>query len=143
MFSESDILIVTNDQWLSKVDRTLRTRKVWVLVSGNASGQSEMEFLKKVLAAIQLDLDKDACLITVAAGDVLSISSLYEGAKPEKTLVFGLKPTDIGINIQLKTYIPTTYYGSSWLFSDDLSALESDKQKKGLLWAALKAMFGA
>ena len=55
--------------------------------------------------------------------------------------IFRLPPAQLGLRIDAPLYKPVAFYGVTWLFADAVSVLEPDKNKKGLLWAALKQIF--
>ncbi|MDX2134298.1 MAG: hypothetical protein SFV52_05915 [Saprospiraceae bacterium] len=100
-------------------------------------------FLSRILAAAGIDLASDAyCFLTKKSTGV-QIFPTKNGIKPEKVLVFGPDPTHLGLSIRAPLYQPTAFYGCTWLFSESLHTLQPDKNRKTLLWQALKRMFAA
>ena len=59
----------------------------------------------------------------------------------DNLLVFGFPPSYFGLNLDIITYQPIHFNDCGFLFADDLSLLESDKQLKGALWIGMKELF--
>jgi hypothetical protein len=60
---------------------------------------------------------------------------------PEKILVFGITPALLGLSVKDNLYQPFYFYQSTWLFSESLSILQPDKDRKTKLWKALQGLF--
>jgi hypothetical protein len=116
-------------------------RKVAVLVLQEPGSAANRDFLTKVLSAAGLDLQQDTLLAEIPAHEPVSIAPDLQERKPLHLLVFGISPAQLGLSVQVVPYQPLSFYNATWLFSDALSILEPDKQKKSMLWNALKQLF--
>jgi hypothetical protein len=142
MFSSDDLIFLAPEQ--SAVDMAAGgfARKVWVLtVQEPGHGDSNRDFLAKVLAAVQLNLEKDTLLAEIPAQQPLNFSISLQHKHAAQVLVFGILPAQLGLRVETAAYRPFSFYGSTWLFADALSVLEPDKTKKAQLWAALRQIF--
>ena len=116
-------------------------RKVVVLVLEEPQTLSNREFLGKVLAAAQLDLQRDTLLGEIPGWEPRAIAPDLQEFKPACLLIFGLTPSQLGLVIEPQAYQPLNFLNCTWLFADKLSSIEMDKAKKTQLWSALKQMF--
>ena len=142
MFTPDDLIFLSPEHMT--LDRTVGgfARKVWVLaLSEPAAAGSNRDFLAKVLAAAQLNFDKDTLFTEIPASEPVNFSTDFKRKQPDYVLVFGLPPAQLGLTIETTPYRPVLFYGATWLFADALSVLEPDKNRKGQLWSALKQMF--
>jgi hypothetical protein len=99
------------------------------------------DFLVKILAAAQVNPEKDTLWTSVPIDTPIGLTSVLKLKQPDQILVFGLTPQMIGLQVDMPLYRPTEFYGATWLFSEALSVLEPDKSRKGLLWKALQQLF--
>ena len=141
MFLPDDLLFNVPENMLSESSTGAFARRVYVMVLEEPAFPGNREFLSKVLSAVQLDLAKDTLFAEIPVNVSASFVTELKSKQPEQVLVFGLLPADLGLAIEASVYQPVVFYGVQWLFADPLSALEYDKQKKSLLWSALKQMF--
>jgi hypothetical protein len=141
MFSDDDLLFVAPEQALSELVKGNFARRVLVLQLEGARPLEERDFLLKILAAAQVNLDHDTHLAMIPAGKALAVTPYLKEKEPAIVLVFGLPPAQIGLQIPAPSYEPFTFYGCTWLFADSLATLEPDKQRKGQLWKALQVLF--
>jgi hypothetical protein len=116
-------------------------RKVVVLAVQEPNSAANRDFLAKVLSAAGLNLQNDTLFAEIPAQEPVSIAPDLQERKPGFVLVFGIPPAQLGLSVQAAYYQPVSFYGATWLFSDALSSLEPDKQKKSMLWNALKQLF--
>lgn len=116
-------------------------KMVWVLALAEPESAGNRAFLSKILAAANLDLEKDTLFTEIPERQPLSFINDIKRKQPLRVLVFGLPPAQLGLTIEAPLYQPTIFYGVNWLFADALSVLEPDKSKKSRLWSALKQIF--
>jgi hypothetical protein len=106
--------------------------------------RDELEvFLKKIISAAKIELEKD-CLILRGDADIVSLpsfSQLRSQHKIEKVVLFGIKGKDMGFNIETPLYIPFEFNFCQFLFADKLSAIENSLERKKALWSALQTLF--
>lgn len=142
MFSPDELIFLAPERRISELAQGQFARRIWVLALAEpAAGALHRDFLAKVLAAANLNLDKDTLFAEIPPSEPVHFSGVLQHNKPAQVLVFGLSPAQIGLTAAIPPYRPVEFYGSTWLFADALSTLEPDKNLKGQLWACLKQMF--
>lgn len=99
-------------------------------------------FLKKIIAAAQLNLDEDCLTVQPNAdGQVPSFTQLRTHQPFAKAVLFGISPKDLGLNIAPPQYFPVLLNGCTFLFVEKLAVIEPSKDRKAALWNCLKSMF--
>lgn len=113
------------------------------LVKDMADRDHKITFLEKIIAALKLDIDKDTTVLWLQQGKepFPKLVDLKAKHTISKAIFFGLKHQDMGIHSTCHPYIAFPLAGMRILFADDLSAIESDPNKKKLLWNELQRMF--
>ena len=136
MFATESLVFKTADKTLSEHGAGGFAKQILVLSAADGG----KAFIQKVLGAANLDLAADA--IYMEADDQIPVNC-FSGLPdtPAFVLVFGLSPQQIGLSVQLSAYQPVQIRNTTWLFADATQVLEPNKDKKGQLWAALKALF--
>ncbi len=117
------------------------SRQVLILAVLSPKDVAEEVFLKKILAAVGLDLHKDTFFIPISSKDTIRIAPFLRREQPRAVLVFGAEPSDLGFQTERIDYRPIAFYGTTFLWADALSVLEADLERKRRLWNALKEMF--
>ena len=142
MFSPDELIFLVPERTASDLSEGGFARRVWVLTLDEpANSGADKDFLAKVLAAVNLNLEKDTLFAAIPAPEPVNFSTDLKRKQPEYVIVFGLQPSQLGLTIETPLYRPVAFYGVTWLFADALSELEPDKNRKGQLWLALKQMF--
>lgn len=99
---------------------------------------TELNFLTKILQAVQLGIDDVA---VVAWNDGLSLPELADEFQ-FKILIFLNIPPNLPTAFQLEKYNIYQGEGFQYLNADGLSEIENDVEKKKSLWKSLKVLFG-
>ena len=107
----------------------------------NESEAEQVPFLAKILAAIQLDMEKDVIVFPSTNTQTFSLSDISESHSLKKAIIFGFPPQHIGLQVQFQKYQLYTIKGIQYLFVDSLQEIENTKAKKSLLWGALQQLF--
>lgn len=142
MFSPDELIFAAPEHTASLFSKGGFARRVWVLLLAEPQLlEANRDFLAKVLAAANLNVERDTLFAEIPANEAIGFSSDLKSKQPEYVLVFGLPPAQLGLTIELPLFRPIPFYGTTWLFADALSILEPDKNKKSQLWSALKQMF--
>jgi hypothetical protein len=142
MYTPDELIFLAPERNLLAFSEGGFARRVWVIALAEPQVSSNnRDFITKVLAAANLNLEKDTLFAEIPASEPVNFSSDWHHKQPDHILVFGLPPAQLGLAIEAASYKPIAFYGATWLFADPLSMLEPDKNKKGLLWSALKQMF--
>lgn len=117
-------------------------KRILALVSADGQMAAEdAELLTKILSAVNIDLTRDALVCTLPLESGLKIFPVNNDQFPEKVLIFGPTPAQLGLKISIRLYEPFTFYRAAWLFSETLHTLQPDKDRKARLWKALKQVF--
>ncbi|MGN6419358.1 MAG: hypothetical protein ACTHMC_17800 [Pseudobacter sp.] len=105
--------------------------------------ESELQLLTKMLDACKLNLG-DVAIINTAAHAV-HFNQLAEQLHPQKALLFGVQPEQIGLPLSFPPFKEQEYAGCTYLLATTLEAMnqpnEEGKILKGKLWGCLKKMF--
>lgn len=141
MFSSKELIFATPSSLPNDIAQGQFAKGIWVLVAAEPAYPDNTDFLKKVLAAAQLDLERDTLFAEVPEAQPLDMATSIRIKPAGQILVFGIPPQQLGLHIQAPLFKPFNFYGATWLFADALSVLAPDKTKKGLLWTGLKSMF--
>ena len=142
MYSPDDKLILAPDQSIFDLAKGDFARQVLIISRAEPEAAvNNRNFLTKILSAVQLDLDRDTLLVELPLGQPVGLLTDVRRKKPQSVLVFGIAAPQLGLQLQLSPYQPLDFQQMTLLFADALSVLEQDKEKKGLLWTALKTMY--
>jgi hypothetical protein len=131
--SESSVLENTKGQFAKRILVIVKTETGIEIQS--------IEFVEKVLTAAKIDLAIDTLLYTTEKTEPIRLFPFAEGKKPDKIIVFGFEPAQIGLNINFYWYFPFVFSDINFLFAEKISLLETDRDRKMKLWNALKSMF--
>ena len=105
------------------------------------------QFLAKIVQAVDRNLDQDFWMLTISEATKLSFVDLVKDHNIQQTIVFGVQPGQLGININAPLYKPIHLSTNEFLFADDLQLIFEERQRgekkmAGLLWQGLKMFFG-
>ena len=111
-----------------------------VCLSGADSPDLQI-FLEKIMASVQVDLNKDAFTVPTAGKEKFRFSSLDHRMRFANAIFFGLLPAQVGLNLNVQKYQPITFKDHTFLFADSLETIQNQPEFKRPLWEALKKMF--
>ena len=126
----------------SQIQTTGNNSKGILVICQNFNNSEISDFLKKILAAVNTDIDVDCALLDIKYDTEITWSELMRSKKQEKVLLFGIEPAQLGLNLKLVKYQLLNWNGMKILYSDSLEHVLADKNKKGFLWRELQLMFG-
>ncbi len=101
--------------------------------------EDERAMLRRMLNALKLNLENVAVSCSAKPPP---FHDLKKKTTFKKLLAFGMGPLNIGLNINAENYQVINFSDTQIVFSETLSALNGNEKSKGLLWKALKEMFG-
>lgn len=108
-----------------------------LIICGNQSGPDitppEKKFLQKILAAVNIEIQKVAIIQEDQLTD--GINSAIDQLQAETCIVFS------STEHANKPYEVVSVKNARLIYADELSSLEKDKPKKAALWNALKKLF--
>lgn len=141
MFSGKDKIFRTPLHSVSDFSSGGFAKQVFIVSKAPAVPGAHHDFLKKILAAVQINLEKDTLFAEIPVGEPLSLLPACKQKQAGHILVFGLAPEQLGVAAEIPLYQPRQFYGLYLLFADSLAELEPDRVKKGQLWQAMQHMF--
>lgn len=97
--------------------------------------------LTNILNACKLGM-QDVSLINTVSGPGLGLSDWQAGVAMKQGVLFGITPAQVGLGEEIPLYQLVTVNGATFLFSDDLQLIGTDKMLKAKLWAGLKQLLG-
>ena len=95
--------------------------------------------LKKILAAVKLDIEQQVTFLQLEKGAAINLSRISDGVK--KVFTFGMKPTRLGMHGAFRGYQFYQTATFSILFSHSLKVLSDNPEKKKALWNAMQTEF--
>jgi hypothetical protein len=106
--------------------------------------EEDLQVLTKILGACKLNLGDVA--IVNAAGLQPEIGRLKDQFKPEKMLLFGIGPAEIGLPISFPEFKQQSYAGTTFICAPAVSKMNGETEENRLLkrklWDSLKPLFG-
>lgn len=141
MFSKKDLLFSLPESSILEQLNGGYAKRILVLLRKEAEYPENIAFLKKILTAAQIDLEKDTLWGELNAPGQFSLLPALKEKHPESILVFGIPAPQLGIRAEIPFYQPFYFYGTHFIFSENLSLLEPDKTRKGNLWRALQQLY--
>ncbi|MEY3242792.1 MAG: hypothetical protein RIR11_4231 [Bacteroidota bacterium] len=140
MFSKDDLLFIVNDASdVLKIEGQYAQKVMLILPA--ADYDSTRLFLEKMLSAAKLNLMQDTLIVQLLGQESVNIMQEIKKRAPEQVLIFGIQPDQLCLHIETKLYQPLFFQNTNFLFADRLTLLESDKNMKTKLWAAMQVVF--
>ncbi len=114
-----------------------------ILIGCLSENNAELDtFLEKIIGSAKLNLKTDCLLIKVQDNEtLLPFSQLSAHHVLKKALFFGIKPKNLGLNIDTPQYLPFHLNDCTFLFADPLSKIASSNELKKALWNCLQQLF--
>ena len=135
-------IFATSDQEFEQIVPNQSQTFTTLVVFESDPNQEELDtFLANILTATKLDLSKDVCLLKTTVETSFSFSRLKTKVPIEKVIIFGISPKIMGINLDLKLYVPMVFQSCIFLLADKLTLIQSDVNKKRELWACLQEIY--
>ena len=105
-----------------------------------------LDFLKKILVAVQFDLEEDTAYLDFNATAAINVASLAAINASKMVICFGFPLPQLGFHFEIPNYYPFKHQSTTYLFVDDLLTIYEERQaggKKlsGALWKCLQEMF--
>ena len=112
-----------------------------VIIPANEDTEEGNTFAGKILKAAGFSIPEDVLLLKLTKEDGFSLISGLSKANISNIIVFGFKPSFLGLNWNLPNYHPFPYGERNFLFADNLTKIMADVKLKGQLWKCLQLMF--
>ncbi|MBK8699739.1 MAG: hypothetical protein IPN29_09380 [Saprospiraceae bacterium] len=101
--------------------------------------EAHLGFIKAITAALKLSAETDFTLMVVPAEGIMLGRMMSSFSY---TLIMGVAPEDLHLNLTAKAHKVYFLEGSRLLFTYAPSALLTDQLKKAALWKSLQLMYG-
>ena len=112
-----------------------------IIEDENEQNDANIDFLEKIITAIKYDFKQDCTYFLLPKKEKISITALVSKHQIKDLLVFGINNTQLGIYANQKKYQPFYIQQVTYIFADNLSEIQAQKELKGALWDALKKVF--
>lgn len=121
-------------------------RGIFIAYEVDEAEDKRLDYLKKILAAAKIDLDRDASYLPLKAEDLIHLNTEIFPQPLSQVILFGIQPEQLCLNFQLPPYQPISYQNITFLLIDTLGVIQEERlagksQKAGALWLALKHIF--
>ena len=129
-FFDFKLFALTDADAVAGRSRGDNQRQVLVLSEDTGRDDEELEsFLERMLKAAGLNLQTDISRLQLSPGEAMSLSGLRSHLPFSTVLVFGAKPGQLGLHLNIGKYHPLHHAGITYLFADQLSAIYGERQK--------------
>ena len=115
-------------------------KKVLVLTESHLDGPQH-SLLKKILSAVDHDLDEDCLLKTLEPGYQYPLRDHLESGEVQKVLAFGISPESLGTQLSPSLYRLIQIEETRLVFASPLARIAENKEEKQALWAQMKHLF--
>lgn len=101
---------------------------------------NEHALLSNILKACKVNMAQ-VMLINIQYDPINKLKLIQQVYQPKYLIGFGVSRAMLGITISAKPYTNIQFLHCNMLFAHSLALIESDKQKKMLLWQCLQQLF--
>ena len=120
---------------------TQRTKPIWVICGKEIEDQTLLDFLKKIMDAVKVDLEGSANLLLHTSESPQSTLWAFQQKTASIVLLFGVLPSDVGLHISMQPYQIQEFKNTKVLWAENLLSISENIDKKKSLWAALQELF--
>lgn len=116
-----------------------RSADILVIVNHDIDdlNSNENVLMNKILEAVGLSIEK----VLIVSKPKISINLIWRYLKINKCLLFGIKPKNVGLHIDINNYLPTNFNDKILLLSASIEVLQKHPENKKLLWKELQNIF--
>lgn len=140
-FFSHKIISIPQAMEMPKKITELPEKSTLVFYAESDNTEEALSFLKKVLMAVHLTPEQNVLLLCLTANTYFSSATWLHTPNIAQVLVFGLKPSQIGLHINATLHESFLFNGKSFIFSAAIHQLIDNPQEKKALWGAMKVMF--
>lgn len=124
-----------------KLARGNNQKGLLVIIPADEDTDAGNIFAGKILKAAGFSVPEDILLLALTKEDGFSLTAALTKMEISNVIVFGFKPSFLGLNWNLPNYHPFPYAERNFLFADNLTKIMADVKLKGQLWKCLQIMF--
>lgn len=116
-------------------------KKTLIIVNNNNA--EELDFLGKILKAIQYDISEDVILFPLEKEKHINLSAFNKKFPTEIdfVLLFGIEANQLDLQFKLPNYYPLKVNNMTFLSADSLASISKNKNLKMKLWGNLQQLF--
>jgi hypothetical protein len=111
------------------------------LILMTSKDKEQLDFLGKILKAVQYDITQDVLLISLPQETQIDLTKMMRDVDISRVILFGIPLKDIGIHYNLPNYRPVTINSKTFLLAEKLGQISNNQLKKKDLWNALQKVF--
>ncbi len=142
MFLKRDILFDIPQNDTSSLQIQGKGAKNLVVICSTSDFNEEAKLLlKNIMKAVSHDFVEDIFVVTVNNGSKILLNEL--GFHYRNAVIFGLKPQEIGINIEHVQNHLLRLDDFQFIFSQSLKEVGTNQTYKTALWKNLQSMFAS
>ena len=139
IFENSSLYNLQSSEYIKVLHNEAVKADLVILLKMEIDLQLELiEMLDKMVAALNLDSDKIEYLVF---HNMIALSEIVNTFEAQNVLVFGATPSDLSLNMELKTYTCYNFDSFKLLLVNEILDVYGNKELKSKLWNALKEMF--
>jgi DNA polymerase III psi subunit len=113
------------------------------LIVANSDDAEQLDFLAKILKAIQYDISEDVILFSLEKGKIVNLTAFKKNNTTEinYVLLFGVEANQLDLQFKLPNYYPLKVNEMTFLAADSLGSISKNKALKMKLWENLQQLF--
>lgn len=141
-------LFALPDRWDASRRATGENEKGIIIVFTAEGDERDrlLNFLRQILKAVNLDMERDVALLNLTSGERVSLDRTLRQTGSSRAVLFGCMPAQLGLHFRATPYQLLHHRQKTYLFADDLGRIHQERQRgekamAGALWQALQNMF--
>ena len=101
---------------------------------------AQLNFLMVILGACKLTME-DVAIVNISNSNSITYKTIESELKAEKIILFGVTSAELGLPLEFPVYQIQQYNNQTYIASDSLMHIETNKKEKISLWNCLKQIF--
>lgn len=105
--------------------------------------EKQLVFITRLLGACKLGMEDVAVLNQNL--QPIEVKKLKQQLNPDRVLLFGISPSEIGLPVNFPMFMPQTYDATTYLYAPLLTQLNQENEEgkllKSKLWVCLRQVF--
>jgi hypothetical protein len=110
-----------------------------IICSKEHFGDAERGTLERMMGAIKYDFNQDVRVYVLESDQKMTLDDI--DIDYQHVLLFGIAPVRVGMQVELFINAILPFDHQKFLFSENLSMITTDKDKKMALWNKLQILF--
>ena len=140
-FYDFTIFSINEPSEVLKSVKGSNNKGLFILLNTENDAEQHLDLLKKILGAIQYQLDQDAALYLCTPKEAFKLIDLSKKMNIQYVISFGISPKNLGVNQYFELYKAKQVGEMNMLFAHNLNDIATQTKLKGALWGALQGIF--